>query len=217
MVSPDSYGLVLLLIVVTYTVSVAFTEPWAASLVVAVQIGAVWVVLRVSRAHRLVRRLATLLLVVAGAAAVVNLFTGDERASEGVISMVSALLYIVAPFSIARHLVFRREIDRQTLLGAIDIFVLIGMQFAFLYRFLALAGAGPFFGSDGDGQLAQDLFFSFTTLTTTGYGNLVPASNPGQTLSVLEMLIGQLFLVTAVAKIVNAYRPAARPPREPAP
>jgi Ion channel len=47
----------------------------------------------------------------------------------------------------------------------------------------------------------------FTTLTTTGYGNLVPAGNPGQTFAVLEMLIGQLFLVTAVGKVVSAWRP----------
>jgi hypothetical protein len=65
----------------------------------------------------------------------------------------------------------------------------------------------PFFGPQGAGTLSQDLFFSFTTLTTTGYGDFVPAGNPGQTFAVLEMLIGQLFLVTAVAKVVNAWRP----------
>ena len=64
-----------------------------------------------------------------------------------------------------------------------------------------------FFGPQGRGTLSQDLFFSFTTLTTTGYGNLVPAGNPGQTFAVLEMLIGQLFLVTAVAKVVSAWQP----------
>jgi voltage-gated potassium channel Kch len=52
-----------------------------------------------------------------------------------------------------------------------------------------------------------DLYFSFTTLTTTGYGNLVPTTNPGQSLAVPEMLIGQLFLVTAVAKVVTIWRP----------
>ena len=54
-------------------------------------------------------------------------------------------------------------------------------------------------------------------MTTTGYGNLVPAANPGQTFAVLEMLIGQLFLVTAVAKVVTAWRPGqdrGRPPTE---
>jgi hypothetical protein len=40
------------------------------------------------------------------------------------------------------------------------------------------------------------------------YGNLVPATNPGETLAVGEMLTGQLFLVTAVAKVVSIWRPA---------
>ena len=44
-------------------------------------------------------------------------------------------------------------------------------------------------------------------LTTTGYGNLVPSGNPGQTFAVLEMVIGQLLLVVAVAKVVSAWRP----------
>ena len=56
--------------------------------------------------------------------------------------------------------------------------------------------------------MPQILFFSFTTLTTTGYGNLVPAANPGQTFAVAEMLIGQLFLITTFGKLVNAWRPA---------
>ena len=51
------------------------------------------------------------------------------------------------------------------------------------------------------------LFFSFVTLTTTGYGDLVPTANPGQTLAVLEAVLGQLFLVTAVAKIITAWKP----------
>ena len=52
------------------------------------------------------------------------------------------------------------------------------------------------------------LFFSFTTLTTTGYGNLVPSQNPGQSLAVSEMILGQLFLITALGKIVTAWQPA---------
>jgi Ion channel len=92
-----------------------------------------------------------------------------------------------------------------------------GMAFAFTYRALGALQAGPFFESRGEGTFSQDLFFSFTTLTTTGYGNLVPAANPGQTLAVLEMLTGQLFLVTAVAKVVSTWRPGrdrGRPPTQ---
>ena len=60
------------------------------------------------------------------------------------------------------------------------------------------------------------LFFSFTTLTTTGYGNLVPAQNPGQTLAVSEMILGQLFLITALGKIVTAWRACAVDTEQPA-
>ena len=93
------------------------------------------------------------------------------------------------------------------MLGALCAYVLIGMAFAFTYRAIGVFQTPAFFGTNGDGTLSQDLFFSFITLTTTGYGNLVPEKNPGQTLAVFEALIGQLFLVTAVGKIVTAWRP----------
>ena len=51
------------------------------------------------------------------------------------------------------------------------------------------------------------LFFSYTTLTTTGYGDLVPAGQPGQMVSGLEMMLGQIFLVTLVAGLVSLWRP----------
>ena len=211
MVSPDSYGSVLLLILFSYGFSVGVTASWAASLVITVQIATVWAVLRVSQARRSVRRIAAALLVIAALAAAVNLLVGKETAGLGAVAFMSAVLYLIAPFSIIRNLLFRREVDLQTVLGAIDIYLLVGMLFAFVYRFLGVVQSSAFFGASGDGKLPQDLFFSFTTLTTTGYGNLVPAGNPGQTIAVAEMLIGQLFLVTAVAKVINSYTPLRLP------
>jgi hypothetical protein len=206
--SPDSYGLVVLLILVTYGLSAALTASWAESLVLAVQIATVWVALRASRARRWVRSAANVALVAAAVAAVANLFFHDQIHGAVVASWVSSLLYLVAPVSIVRHLVGRRTVDGETVLGAIAAYLMAGMFFAFFYHALGLSQTQPpFFGPQGHGTLSQDLFFSFTTLTTTGYGNLVPAANPGQTLAVLEMLIGQLFLVTAVAKVVSAWRP----------
>jgi hypothetical protein len=108
---------------------------------------------------------------------------------------------------LVRHIGYRRMVDRETMLGALAAYLFIGMAFAFAYRLLGAVQGSPFFGASGDGTLSQDLFFTFVTLTTTGYGNLVPASNPGQSLAVLEALTGQLFLVTAVAKIISAWRP----------
>ena len=65
----------------------------------------------------------------------------------------------------------------------------------------------PFFGPAGDGRLSQDLFFGFVTMTTVGYGNLIPTANPGQTLAVVEALARQLFLVVAVGKIISSMQP----------
>ena len=72
--SPDSYGLVLLLILVTYTLSAAITAAWAVSLILSVQIATVWVTLRASRARRLARAIANAILVISTLAALVSLF-----------------------------------------------------------------------------------------------------------------------------------------------
>jgi hypothetical protein len=205
--SPDSYGLVLLLILLTYALSATITAAWAVSLVLVVQIATVWVTLRASQARRLARAIANAILVIAGLAALVNLFIHQETAGTGLLAVLSGLLYLVAPVSIVRHLALRRTVDLKTVLGAIAAYLLVGMFFAFLYRALGALQPGMFFGSQGEGTFPQDLFFSFTTLTTTGYGNLVPAGNPGQSFAVLEMLVGQLFLVTAVAKVISAWQP----------
>ena len=204
--SPDSYGLVLLLILVTYALSATMTAPWAVSLVLFVQIATIWVTLQASQARRRLRKVASGLLVVSAVIAILNLFISRDVA-DGVMSVVSGLLYVAAPVDIVRRLVLRQTVDTQTVLGAIAAYLMVGMAFAFAYRALGTLQADPFFGSEGDGTFSQDLFFSFTTLTTTGYGNLVPDANPGQTLAVLEMLIGQLFLVTAVARVVSTWQP----------
>ena len=205
--SPDSYGLVLLLILVAYALSAAITAAWAVSLVLTVQIATVWVTLRASRARRLARAITDVILVVSAFAAVANLFIHRETLGTGLLAVLSGLLFLAAPFAIVRHLALRPAVDRETVLGAIAAYLLVGMFFAFLYRALGALQPGPFFGSQGEGTFPQDLFFSFTTLTTTGYGNLVPAGNPGQSFAVLEMLVGQLFLVTAVAKVISAWQP----------
>lgn len=208
--SSDRYGLVVLLILLSYVLSVSLTQSWAGSVVLMAQIATVWVALSVSRARRSLRLIANIALLVAIVGAVVGLFL--ERDVDGrFLPAVSALLYLVAPLSIIRHLLGRPAVDIQAVLGALAAYLLIGMCFAFIYQLVGAGQSGAFFGSGGEGSLSQDLFFSFTTLTTTGYGNLVPAANPGETLAVGEMLIGQLFLITAVGKVINAYQIAKRP------
>jgi hypothetical protein len=206
--APDSYGLVLLLIVATYVLSASLDERIGSSIVLLVQIASVWFALRTSRSRRGVRIGADIVLVGAAALAVASAIAGSSEASPAVF-VASCLLYLIAPVAIVRHLAYRRQIDLETMLGAVSAYLLIGMAFAFIYRFLGGVQSSPFFGAQGQGRISQDLFFSMTTMTTTGYGNLVPTSNPGQSIAVLEMILGQLFLITAVGKIVSQWRPGS--------
>ena len=203
-VSADSYGLVLLLVMVTYVVSVSVDQKWAGPIVLTVQLATVWLTLRTARARPVTRLIADIGLGFAGVAAVLSFFLHQSGNELGGLFAIVCLLYLIAPFSIVRHLMTRRDIDLETLLGAIAAYLLIGMFFAFAYQAAGQLGSVPFFGSDGPGSLSQDLFFSFVTMTTVGYGNLVPAANPGQTLAVLEALTGQLFLVVAIGKIISS-------------
>ena len=206
-VSPNSYGMVLLLIVVTYSMLVWISTSWA-PIVVFVQVATVWFALRTSRAARVVRVTADVALVVAAVFAIFELIVGSGEDPGVRLYVVSALLYLVAPIATIRHIATRPSVDQETLLGAIGAYLMIGMCFAFTYRIIAIQQAGPFFGAGAEGEIEQVLFFSFTTLTTTGYGNYVPAENPGQTLAVAQMLIGQLFLIIAVGKVIATWRPA---------
>jgi len=205
--SPRSYGLVVVLIVVTYTLALVTDRFRTAAPLLLAQAGTVWLALWRSRARRRLRRWATVVVGLAVLGAAVDTLAGGRSRVAALAFAVATVLYLVAPLSIVGHIAVRRGVDRETALGALAAYLLLGMAFAFGYRCLAGLGHTPFFGAAGTGTLAQDLFFSFVTLTTTGYGNLVPAGTAGQTVAVLEALLGQLFLVTAVSKIVEVWRP----------
>ena len=140
--SPDSYGVVLLHILVTDALSATITAAWAVSLVLFVQIATIWVTLQASRAHRHLQRVTGAILVVTAIVAILNLFISRDVA-RGVMSVVSGLLYVVAPVIIIRRLVLRRTVDTQTILGAIAAYLMAGMSFAFAYRALGAWQAGP--------------------------------------------------------------------------
>jgi len=208
---PGGYGPLILLIVGTYVLATMSARPWTVSLLLFVQVGTVWYALHGSGARAGVRRCATAVFALALVAAVWNLVSRNGGLVGGTFLAASAL-YVIAPISITADLARRRDVGREMMLGALAAYLMLGMAFAFAYRCLGVFQPGPFFGAAGEGTLADNLFFSFVTLTTTGYGNLVPADPPGQSLAVLEGLLGQLFLVTAVAKIVNVWRPRGWPP-----
>jgi hypothetical protein len=124
----------------------------------------------------------------------------------GIAYLMPVLLLVTAtlPITINRVLNHRR-VTHETVLGALCVYVLLGLLFAFVYLATFELRDGPFFAQAGEHPQSEFLYFSFVTLTTLGFGDLSPAQGLPQALVVLEALLGQVFLVTLVARLVTLW------------
>jgi hypothetical protein len=205
----DAYGLVLLLIIVTFVVMMTLPpEGWGGRVAAVAVAGITASVAFTSSDVRPARvRLAGMIAAAAVVAAFLAKLISSDRLLGIAFGAVAILLGIAAVTILRRVIVGAREVDFRTILGAISVFTLLGLLFAFLYVAISRWSHHDFFAGVADPASSDYLFFSYTTLTTTGYGNLVPAGEVGQSLAVLEMLVGQIFLVTLVAGLVSLWRP----------
>jgi hypothetical protein len=129
--------------------------------------------------------------------------------SESVIGLtylLPAALLVTATLPVTLSRVLRHErVTHETVLGALSTYVLVGLLFAFGYLALDSVRDTPFFAQAGPHQESEYLYFSFVTLTTLGFGDLSPAVGLPQALTALEALLGQVFLVTLVARLVTLW------------
>jgi voltage-gated potassium channel Kch len=209
----DNYGLVLALVLATYVaVSAAVTNPWWIVGICAMQGLTLFVALHTSRARPLWLGLAAVYLVGGTLVAIVSIVLPAAKTNTNSFRLVGGLLLLIAPVAIARRIATHEVVTTQTVLGAICIYMLLGYCFASIFDTMAHFSQTPFFVGVPHAPRSAYLFFSYTTLTTVGYGNLVPAEHLGQTFAVLEALLGQIFLVTLVARLVSLWgqaRPGA--------
>lgn len=205
----DAFGLVLLLVVATYVLS-SLTRYSGFSAVVLTAIGCASAAVALGSAGarvQLVRvavAVAVLAIVLAAAGAI-----ADDDVLYAVAGLLQTLLLLVATGAVLRAVLSESSVNFRTILGAVSVYMIFGLLFTSLYMAIDRLQATPFF-SQGGGDTGDYIFFSFTTLTTTGYGNLVPAAQPGKMFAGLEMLLGQIFLVTLIAGLVSLWRPRRR-------
>ncbi|MFE1645797.1 potassium channel family protein [Microbacterium sp. P01] len=199
------YCVVFALVVVSYALCAVQTSADPSAAAFLVQLVTVAVTLRVADVPPAAQRAGWLTLAVAGAATIGVAALGSQGlVLDVVLSAASAAAFLIAPVAILVQQFRRRRADVEALLAAIAAYVMIGMAFTFVYNLLALLAPSPVFGDGTVDSLTSQLFFSFTTLTTVGYGNLVPVSPGVQTVAVVEAITGQLFLVIAIARILSA-------------
>jgi hypothetical protein len=130
----------------------------------------------------------------------------NDRSVIGLTYLLPVALLVTAtlPITLSRVLNHRR-VTHETVLGALCTYVLLGLLFAFCFLAADALQAGPFFAQEGPHQQSEYVYFSFVTLTTLGFGDLSPAVGLPQALVALEALLGQVFLVTLVARLVTLW------------
>jgi hypothetical protein len=104
------------------------------------------------------------------------------------------------------RLIVERGVVLQAVFGALAVYMLVGLILGFVIGALATGISGPYFASGTDATQSARVYFSFTTLTTTGFGDYTAATRGGRALAVLEMLVGQLYLVTVITLLVGNLR-----------
>ena len=215
----DSFGLVLILLVLDYVAVSAITSNAWGRVVIVVLLGATLLfALRTSHAHRIWQILAIIYLVASTLVTVISIVAPSATDFSAQTSLVGGLLLLITPVAISRRIFAQRFISTETVLGAICVYLLIGFSFSFIYSGVAYVSGTPFFAGLSEASSNDYLFFSYSTLTTVGYGNLVPVGSIGQTFAMLEALFGQIYLVIVVARLVSLWgqeRPAPPPKRGP--
>jgi hypothetical protein len=104
------------------------------------------------------------------------------------------------------HVFSEKEVTFDTIQGGISIYLLIGIFWAFIYSINATTNSGAFdIDINENSTIFLFLYYSFTTLTTLGYGDMVPKSEWTMVLSTLEVLTGQIFLVVFIARLVGLH------------
>ena len=212
---PDySFGIVLALILATLAFQVAAPEEqWARFLILTMHGVVLLSALLAARAEKAIIAVA---LVAVATALVVSGFAlvGPGEFNEVPAAAVNMLFIAVTPVIVARGLIREireeRNVTIRTMFGVLCIYLLVGVFFAFIYAVIDAETAQEFFPDVDAASTSDFLYFSFTTLTTTGYGDLVVVNELGRSMAVLEALIGQIYLVTVVALIVANMRAPRR-------
>lgn len=197
----DRYGLVLFLLVLVALLS-PLTGIRSATILGALAMAAV--VARIAKKSkpppfmRKVLMAGAWLMVLAAVFATVL----DEARVRSLVMVVIGVVLSAAPILILRDIVNRPSVSTQSIIGAISVYVLFGIVFAFWYVAVDNFPNTDVF-AEGEVGPGTHIYFSYVTLTTLGYGDLSPVGYVPRALVVFESLLGQIFLVTLVARLVT--------------
>jgi hypothetical protein len=203
----SGYGLVLILILVTLSFQLAASDSeWVRATNVVLQSATLLAAFHVSGVPQWLFRPAVIATAIA-CLSVAGVALGSGELGEASTRGVGLLLVLVAPAAIlmgaVRHFRAAGGVTLTTMFAVLCIYLLLGMAFAYLYGITGVLQEAPFFTAHQAEDQSNFLYFSFTTLTTTGYGDFTAGTDVGRSFAITEALIGQIYLVTVVALIIG--------------
>ena len=120
------------------------------------------------------------------------------------LTMIIFFLYL--QYLIVMQMVHAHKVTTNTILGAMNIYLVAGLIWAYAFILLNHFDSSAFHLPDYEGlskEVELFTYYSYSTLTTLGYGDIVPESAQARMLSVLEAVFGQLYLAIVIAKLVS--------------
>ncbi|SRR5579885_155507 len=132
---------------------------------------------------------------------------------EALTSVAAAAFLLATVVGLIRQLFSVRRVTLDTISAALCAYFLLAIAWGFMFAFVEIRHPGSFsaelfvdHGAGGPTMIAalhSFIYYSFVCLTTTGYGDIAPKSEIARTLSVLESVIGQMYLAILVARLVS--------------
>jgi len=164
------------------------------------------VALRASGVSRRWRRVADIVIGLTLASAIVfsvlsRFVDLADSLAMGRPSLIWVLIAVVSPIVVLRRVLSQSVVTFETLFGALSVYLLLAVAFNYVFLEVQRFGSMPFFGVQE--STSSFMYFSLVTITTVGYGDLAAASDLGRFLATSEAIIGQVFLVTIVARLVS--------------
>lgn len=160
---------------------------------------------------RIFRILVSLGMVVISSMLLSLLFPDSTKLSIVAFSLFTIFLVLVT-MALIYHIGRASKVERSTLLCAINSFILIGLTAALLFIILDLFIPHSFLNINaGEGSFSLYVYFGFVTVTTLGYGDILPETPLARSLSTFFAVLGQLYLVIVIAIIVGKYLNSKKP------
>ena len=202
------YLLVLICLITSYLISALMSGRVAIIIAALFYLATILLALSTSRhpEHRLARGVPLGI----GTAAAIGLVAAGTDVTTGIASLWFVLILAITVGVVVRRVLLDPVVTLQTIFGALSAYLMIGLMFAAGYAAIKHLSTESLFVNGEPANTKTIQYFSFTTLTTLGYGDFTAAGNAGRAIATLEALAGQIFLATLVARLVASYVPMER-------